>query len=432
MGMGMTVTWQPGDANQMVGTSRVFTAYWNDTQQKWGPFEEQAEVPAGTYQATLTLKDAAPGQRVWVSVQPSSVNGARREPGTSGGVVVELSARARRPEPPTNFTAHMEGDKIVFTWNPPSDATGLRYEIRHGTREDQMGGWVLAQVVGNTAELQLGPTSWFATCAGVPNIGDEKDLMTYMLRAVNRHGVYSDIVEVRYGARIANLEVLKSTNYWLTYASQGWHDYGDGWKTDSLPPLYDPNLFNLTRHADGYLTYSGSNLVGIYTTADMPTADVAGFFERESQMRFEAAVFAVSRNPDVIGEGAQNTDGTFNRETIPVKTQITYPYGGNVTLEGNLQGEVPTLKVQMKLIRDGQNGELISTDQDSGGNDGWIDFKPGYYTCHGAQFRVVVRRPSSDWDVRIYRFWTQTARRLPERHYRTPSERYLAQELDLG
>ena len=433
----LDVAWSPDpDTARAVREYHVFIAYLSDETNHFGALRQVATVAGGTSSAIVRLPNGKTGQTVRVAVQPVSWGGMRMKPEHCAGDVVTLAARAPKPDPPTSFDASMEGDQITYTWDAPANADGLVYELRHGTitgenaQGDLMGGWVLAQKIGETRDTFFGPTSWWATCNSLSGAPDNVE---YILRARNVHGVYSDAVVLAFGARVLNSQLLNATTWWMTYGTQAWHEYADGWVTDSAAPTYDPNLSSsLQRHADGYIEFA-SGLSGTYRTADLPAGDTPAFFEREQPIRIEAAVFAIARNPTEVGEGRDNGDGTFNRAIARVTDQVGWEFAGNVTAEGHLQGELPTIKVQMRLIRDGSAGApLVLQDQSAQGNDSWIDYKPGVYQCHGAQFRLTVTRPSTGWDVRIHQFYVQAQRDLSARHYRNPHERVIARELGIG
>jgi hypothetical protein len=425
----LDVAWQHSAASARdVMEHRIYVSYLDTDAGVWTQPRQIGMSGGSATSAQVLLPAYVRGRLCWVMVQAVSYGGARRAPRQCDGQVVELTGLLPQPDPPTNFVAHMEGDKAVFKWDAPDEgAAGLIYEIRHGGPSPK-GGWVLGVVVVETRETQFGPTEWWATAA--------TSNATYYIRARNRQGVYSDAVAVQYGARVLNATELNSSNHWWAYVSQAWHNYGDGWKTDSASPTYDPVLSNLQRHADGYLEFSGSALSGTYVTAGVPDGSAPEHFEREEPIRLEAVLVATCLNPKEVGESNVNADGTTRSVQEARKLQVGYAFNGNETCEGNLQEALPTVRVQMKLLRDDLTSAgavpFVSQDTDSGGSTGWMDYRPGQYVCHGARFRLKVTRPSTDWNIRVWEFTVRAYRVLPERHYRSPAEQRFAKEIGLG
>lgn len=425
----LDVGWQPpGAGARDVAEYRLYASFLDTDTRTWTQPRQLGVATGSATSAQIPLPQSVAGRLCHVMVQPVTQAGARRSPRDCDGQVIELGRYFPQPEAPTNFRAHMEGDKIIFDWTAPESNAGLIYEIRHGGPSPN-GGWVLAQKVGETRDVRLGPTEWWAT-AGQAGV-------TYYLRARNRYGVYSEAVTLAYGARVLNAELLGSSSHWFSLVTQDWHSYADGWVTDSVPPTYDPSLTNLERHADGYLTFvAGTDLTGTYSTGSIPTGEEPPTFQREELLRIEAVLKATCRNPTPVGESNINADGTLQQEVEAREVQVGSPFNGNVTAEGFLQGDLPTIKVQMRLIRDDRTSPgatpAISADTDSDGVTGWIDYAPGYYPCHGAQFRVRVTRPTDDWEIRIHEFSVGCYRQLETRHYRTPAEKMRARRLGIG
>lgn len=416
------------DTARDVTENRIFLAFLDEETLAWTQPRLVGTAPGSASSIQVPLMQTSKLKLCWVMVQPVSYGGARTAPRQLVGQVLELGGRYPAPQPPTNFLAHMEGDRIVYTWDPPADNEGLVYEIRHSGASPK-GGWVLALKVVETADTQFGPTTWWSSAQSTAR-------PYYYLRSRNKHGVYSDAVAIQYTARVQNDERLDSTNHWWSLISQAWHSYSDGWVTDTAPPAHDPNLNNLQRHADGYIEFSGSSLTGTYKTASLLVGETPDTFEIEERLRLEVMVLATCLNKKVIGGSNINSDGTTKKEIEPLAVRVVNPWGGNETVEGDLQEDLPSITVQMKLVRElaGSAGAtpIISAAPDSGGSSGWIDWKPGDYVCHGAQFRITLTRPTADWDVRIWEFYTAAYRILPERHYRTPLESRLARRHGLG
>jgi len=424
----LRVTWEhDADTLYLVERTDVYIGLASSETDIVGEFQHVATAPGSAQTVQFTVPYEILGRRIRVAVQPVSRRGARKAARQCAAHFHEMSKYPAQPDAPTDFNAHMEGDRITFTWTPPGNAAGLVYEVRIGGASPE-GGWVLAQVIGETRETSLGPTEGWANA--------RQTNTTYYLRAKNQRGVYSDAVTLAYGARVLNATILTSSNYWYAYASEHWHDYGDGWVTDTSPPSYDPALSNLQRHADGYLEFQTGETRGTYTTAGITGAP--GHFKREEPLRIEAVLIATCHNPTLVGEGRINDDGSTKWDSTDAPDRMDWPFQGNVTLEGLLQGDLPGVTIQMKLIREvepsapGGAKVAISTDTDAQGADGWLDYRPGLYACQSAQFRLVVTRPGTEWTVRIHEFSTATVRLPEQRHYRTPQEREDAQDLELG
>jgi hypothetical protein len=423
----LEVSWKhDAETVHQVSQTRIYVSYLDPDTQAHTSLRHVATASGKGQVASFELPNQEHGREVRVAVQAVGYGGAALSPEDSQSQVKLLSAFSPAPDTPQNFVAHMEGDRIVFDWDHVANHEGVTYEIRLGTAEANGGGWVLAQKIGETRDNTFGPSPLWAT--GPLKAPDP----AYKIRARNRHGAYSGMASLQYSARVANATILSATNYWNQFINERWHTYGDGWKTDSSPPAYDPVLTSLQRHADGYLEFETGKVSGTYVTAGIVSTDVPEFFVREEPLYVEAVVGATCRDPRAVGAGSVNADGTRNKSVAMVEDQIGWPLTGAETAEGDLTsapGDLPSLRIQMRLLRGTDSSPSYSSDPNSSGDDGWLDYKPGIYQCQGAQFRLVVTRPSDTWDVRIYAFGTRCVRPPDARHYRTPVEDFLAREV---
>jgi hypothetical protein len=158
----------------------------------------------------------------------------------------------------------------------------------------------------------------------------------------------------------------------------------DSWGTGSLS-----NLVSATG-PDGrtYLKFTGGALTGTYTTL----AGVGLTVVRTRQAYVEAFVEADQVHPWPVDQWPALDSAEMSQWTLEGPLYVSDSDTPNCTL-----------------------GLEINWTDDGSGSGGYVAFKPGVYRLQAAAFRITVTRPTTDYDVRIYRFHTR-ARRVALAH----------------
>lgn len=156
----------------------------------------------------------------------------------------------------------------------------------------------------------------------------------------------------------------------------------------------------------GYLEFSGSNLTATYTTPT-PLIEV----DQRAEWFYNSA----------FAEAEQVWPQTW------ADNGLTYDDGeGQLTWEGPLApvnvtdnpGRV-TLKIECR------------TYDSEGGYSAWSEFTPGKVRCIFAEWRIVMTRPSTAYQVRVYRFSTQLLR-IPRQRFERSGLQYFAEHQIFG
>lgn len=352
-----------------------------------GPLELVAEVPGREESARVELPPLAPGDTVSAFVQPLGVGGVRRRAELLPELRLGYQPGFGAPEPPTNVSVDFVGDQAVYRWRLPEGAPWLSVEARRGS-------WDLGQPIFLSApgDLEHGPTRNWAPGRLEVRTRDP-------LGQLSRPVVLELAPDVQRDQTV--LEV--------SYQTQEWRDFGDGWTLDSPGGAPNTSLSGLARRADGDLEFSGSALTGTLTTVD-PIAARSGTDPLDPRPVYVSATAVARRLWPLAPQDAPWAPGD-------PRTARMSPQGPNRLLEGESPGVTLTLEVR------------VNTDGTSAGWGGWRPYRPGLLEAVAVQFRLTVTRDDTTYGVRISSLATEVAAKPASLYDTTPEQAYLWREL---
>lgn len=395
--LGVSWRWQ-GHEVARVGGVRVFARVatpntYNSAgvpqpvESRWWLVGEE-EGPATS--SSIELPRAAVAGTVYdVAVQGVTKAGTRRRPDRCPIVRHSFRGLGRGPAALGNVAAEQVNDKLRLSWVAPTVEQDLQAEVRRG-------GWVLGTTVW-VGPASDGLTPWLSDWAGAVS-GEE--FGTYVAARASS-GAYGLRTRIEHTPAPFTLGIGFPT----MFAAQAWEEYADGWKTDTSPPAGDPTLTNLQRHADGYLEFSGG-VSGNYQTWDAITTPPTNKQRQPVRAYVEATIEAEQIHPATWDSmGLAWGDPEFARWTWEGPAWI-------VTGESQCQ-----IILQWRYTSDGTNWGSYSV------------FRSGTYDLADCQFRLLVRRPTTDYQVRIHRFHTRVQVVGRSAQERSHAEAFIAGEM---
>ncbi len=304
------------------------------------------------------------GQTVRVWVQPVSSVGARRRTTRISSTSVVFQRVWSAPEPVTGLSADFVEDQVVYSWDLPTGGEGLVVEARRG-------GWLLAPVV-------------FESSPGASRVGPMRDWAAgdLVVRTRDARGRYSSQATLTVAPDVEKVTAAVE----LSYQTQAWEDFGDGWTLDT--PGGNPNttLTDLQRNADGELEFAGSALTATFETVDAVDARTKPNGLTARELYVSAAVAALQVHP------LKPEDMNFPAGD---------PRASQLTPEGWADRSECTLKLEFRY----------STNGLASGWSSWREFRPLLLRAVGLQWRITVTRPSTDYQIRLLGFSTESASR---------------------
>lgn len=336
-------------------------------------------VASGYSRASFKPRVSEPGTIVEIAVQARSVGGAALSARRSPTAKLILQGVWQTPQPPSDFAVHMDGDQAIHEWTAQTNNRGLSNEVRRG-------GWILGQSAGIAppGATTLGPTrNW----AGPSFL---------LLRSRDARGQYSSAVRVdEFDPSVSGAQVLA----YPTVTEQDFHadnEWSDEWAPGE--PWYDDGDLDSPTHAglereqlaDGawVLKFAGSNLTGTYqvSVGAVPSEPPFGLPE-------EAYV-------ELLVEGDQIAPFTMADWLLPVNDPRVQrrTFEGPITLT---RGEPRNCELKI---------EIQWTNPDTDVRGAWQTYAPGIYYMSSARYRFTVTRPSTDYQVRIRRFYSRVSR----------------------
>lgn len=340
-------------------------------------------------EAEFPVQEVETGDRLFIALQTRSHAGKRLDPIACPKRRHTFIGIGAYPGAPANLAANMVDDKVVYTWTLPAGQEGNRVECRRG-------GWILAPVVflSERGALSFGPTrDWSGATVGSP---------TLYFRCRNEIGQYSEAVTLSFSPTPPVHPVAHSQRW----NDQAWEAFGTGW-VQAVPPAGDPFVTDL-QVTSGYLEFAGSALTATYTIGDPDNpATIATQLPRESFL--EAAVVAEQVHP-LTWDMAEFGWGD--------EKNLRWTWEGPTHL---LPGEIAncTITIQVRVNTSGAAGDWSA----------WLDFRPGLVSIAAAQFRLVVTRPNTSYQVKIHSFRTRVRQRRTALTRRSTYDTFLRGEV---
>jgi hypothetical protein len=355
------------------------------------PWQPAGSVEGGKTYFDFIVPDGAPTRVYQFCVQPLSFSGQYRRPEQCTKVAIALRGIWAAPPPPLAFSATMQGDLAVYSITPPENSRGLSYEIRRG-------GWILGQPVGVIPEGQtsLATTNWVG--AGSNALGESAPKL--YVRSRDGRGQYSEAVVLEGFNPSPDGAVVLQPPYsdYTNYPDQAWEDFASSpgqWINGGLGQPQLSGLQVTAYNGRNVVEFSGSNLSGTYTTAGKLTMLTAQ--PEWAWVQFHAVVDQVS--PWTVADLID----------LPVDS----PISSNMTAEGLMaypKAETP----EFDFIKDYQpctiTVEMRFTTSAAGSFGSWIRYEPGYYNFVNVQFRITLTRPTTTYNVRMYRCASKLSR----------------------
>ena len=383
---GLDVSWRLADG-QLLREVIVWVA---TAPSAW---REAARMGPTATTCFIPLPRIDPGTTWTVAVQPVTRAGARREPAACGVRSVRAYGLSVAPTAPISIQASMQGTAAVYDLTVASEFGVSSYEIRRG-------GWILAPPIGGMPAglTRLGPTADFATVASMSDPDGASSGAPIRVRARSDQGLWSKQAITYFDPTVVDAIRIGSVDA-VTLASQEWREFGDGWIDDALP---DQNsvLTNLARDAHGDLRFDGSALVGMFEMAEPETTPGMA----PEDVYLSAFVVAYQIHPWTWA-------GATWSWSDPAASQMTWE--GPLNDIGDGQDQRCTLALEVRFRQRDYSWAA------------WRAYQPSRAVVLGAQFRIVVTRPSAEFDVRIVRFSTEILRAALTKYDRSEVKQYL-------
>jgi hypothetical protein len=363
---GAALSWEPPDSESPIGGYDVYIG------RSRGGWRRAARSGPEETRAIVSLESFPAGARADLSVVAVSPLGAARAPDSGALAWMTISAREAAPPAPSSLWPSMIGDLATYRLVSGSASRTITHQLRRG-------GWIVGQVIGSITHggSELGPTSDWVSAS---NSLTQTDAAPIYARARSDGGSWSHYARQEWAPRaISSASVSDLTADY----SVAWEDFGDGWRWTG-PIIPNTTLDGLQVDSDNVMRFSGSVLTGTYTTA-VPVTLKNGMAEP-----FYVSAFAVADQVSPVTW--EESPATWNESH-----QHTWEGALDEVEDGQNQGRC-TLTIQVKYLE----GDMVWSD--------WRDYSPSRTTCVAAQFRIVVTRPTSAWDVVISRFSTELLR----------------------
>ena len=358
----LTVSWRAyQDPDARASKFNVYVQR-EDRRAAW---EKVASTDGSQHSVSFVLDGAFQGEHVSVAVQPMSYSGAGYSPDRSTARRIVVNIVAQKSDAPTGFTADMNGDRSVYSWVSANEEEPLRTIIRRG-------GWILGQPVGVVAPGIdfLKSTNWASGGADA----DGRKAPTIYARHINDGGACSDAVLLEYDAAGVSDRTLDQ----FQREAYEWHRSAwTGADGDGVPPVKTDLAVATDWEGRSYLEFSGSALTASYETSIGTVSD------RQKARRCTVEAFA---------EAMQDFPSA-------IESYGDFPAAGYelacLTAEGWVSKDrTRPLDCTLRL--------LISVD----GGD-FVDFAPGRFALTSATIKMVLTRPNTDYNVRVYRMHTR-------------------------
>lgn len=376
----LTVTWEnnPTTAATQIGAKVFWRVYETGTSAQGG-WTLGAQVPGLSSTASCALPGALVGQLIETSVVPVTAAFPAQPPQSGTRHVHRITGLSFRPEAPASISAESEDLLATYTasFTPANNGQERRRVLRVETRR---GGWVLGQPVSQTPEGErtaVTPDLFVAV--------SDASVGRLHARSKARSDTFSAEVTVD-----PSLSVLAAAYDGVNFAmgaTATWETYSAGSWYPGVPNVDGPAVSGaLQENAAGELEFTGTGLVGTYTTKWDNTTAVDTSAQAPRRMLVTAAAEAEQVHPRIIGQTALPLDSLeLQRWSFEGPTEVAAEDPANCTL-----------KVQIRTNVDGTAS-------------GWSDWQPftcGVYTAVMVRMRLIATRPDDGYNVRIKRFHT--------------------------
>ena len=407
------VTWEYDEySSDQLGGFDIYSCFLDESRSArfW---ELRGTAQAGERSKIIVLDDAVPGQSMLFAVCARSIRGVARTPSRSAQAGLRFIGRGPRPSAPAwdnDFPTAMDGEQAAYRFELGSNDEASTLEVRRG-------GWILGQRVGATPQdsAKLGPTqNWTSAVAtSVSNLEHLHGLLVpgapLFVRAISERGKYSEYDSYEWAATVVDSEIpFQTTN--RTFFSNSWEDFGIGWRRSGavIPnaTLTGCQVTTSTLFQKGYLEFSGSNLTATYETAD-PLVEV----DQRAEWFYNSA-FCIAE---------QIWPTTWADATYPFDdAEAQWTWEGPLNELGN--GDDPG-RVSLKI-------EFRTLDEDDT-YSAWQAYSPGKVRCQHVQWRLSFTRPTTSYQIRIYRFSTELLR-IPRQRFERSGIQYFAEHQIFG
>lgn len=374
----LQVSWSQSSSLFVAGTAVHFST-------DGGPFEQVATVSGRASSIDIPISRSEQGQSIVVAVQPFTTAGVRRRVESCANASLTIQGISVAPTAPTAIAVRTEGDLASYAITPTDDSHS--HEIRRG-------GWILGDPVVSFAhgtQRSQAISNW-ASAFNV-NVG------RLHCRALNSAGLYSDEVTLDASVTPAGARAVPD---WITAGNVNWAVYADGWRTISAPPPGDPVLTGFTANDDplgDYLTFDGGSL-----TATYEVAYTAPSFDLVDASRVQRCY----------------AEAWYKAEQSYPKTAADFEWDAGDPLQARWTPEGPT------TLRDGEDACTLKIQinyHDGSSWSDWQDLSSGsVYLLTDVKFRLVATRPSTDYNIRVFRFVTRVRTQSVVNNERTPAK----------
>ena len=304
----------------------------------------------------------------------------------------------------------MDGEQATYRFDLGSNDEANTLEVRRG-------GWILGQRVGATPQdsAKLGPTqNWTSAVAtSLSSLEHLHGLLVpgapLFVRAISERGKYSEYDSYEWAATVVDSEIPFQTAN-RTFFSNSWEDFGIGWRRSGVvtpnATLTGCQVTTSTLFPQGYLEFSGSNLTATYTTAD-PLVEV----DQRAEWFYNSA-FCIAEQiwPTTWADAGYPFDEP--------EAQWTWEGPLNELGGGDDPGRV-SLKIEFRTL-----------DEDDT-YSAWQAYSPGKVRCQHVQWRLSFTRPTTSYQIRIYRFSTELLR-IPRQRFERSGIQYFAEHQIFG
>jgi hypothetical protein len=407
----LLVTWTYDETNS--DTLGGFDIYVADTMQdQLVLWEMRTTVGSAARACVLDIEQAAVGNSIGVSVVARSVTGQARTPDRSSCASIRVSGRSAPPTAPTwdtSFSSSLDGEQATYRFTPGSLEQSSTIEIRRGC-------WLLGQRVGAVPQDigKFGPTvNWTSVVAtsvdNFEHLHGIPEAAPYLIRAVSEKGKWSTHATMTWSPAPIDSEVpVDFTN--RTFFSASWEDFGIGWRrSGAVTPNATLTNCQVTTSAlfpQGYLEFTGSNLTATYETAD-PLVET----DQRAEWFYNSA-FCVAEQiwPTTWADATYSFDD--------VEAQWTWEGPLNTLENGDDPGRV-SLKIEFRTLNEDDT------------YSGWQAYTPGKVRSQHVQWRLSFTRPTTSYQIRIYRFSTQLLR-IPRQRFERSGIQYFAEHQIFG
>jgi len=350
--VGIVASWRP-DAETAAGISKhvLWVRRPGDAA-----LTKVRTVNANGNHARFTSPDLLPGELVEVLLQPVMKDGTRMNPAQLASRTIVVTGLTKKLQAPLTFAAAMRGNQVVYSWTQSRSAGRIR-EV-----EARAGGWILGQRIFLSPgdSNAHGPTEVLASTPAPNSDGD--DAVPLIIKNRLGNGQVSNPTVIEFDPDITNASVFLEVNFEES-------NFFASVTLDSLTQVSDP----LDGRA-GILEFTDPDLSGSILTDPFDAGRAAHYFV---YVTWEAR----QRHPSTMSElGFGANDPEAQRWTMEGPTPI--------------RGE----ETECSIILEWRT----STTGDPTGS-AWRAYEPGEAYLRSAQFRLVVTRPDTTFQIRIRR-----------------------------